>query len=66
MYKVIKKFYDPILARRVVAGEVIEISDVDIAGYIPYVQKIETSINQQEVEERRTPAIKTTTKKKVL
>lgn len=43
MYKVTKKFYDPLLHRRVSVGEKIEIPEEHLKGYKPYIQNIETA-----------------------
>ena len=68
MYKVKKRFYDPILKGYRLPNEVIEIPEQHTEGYLPYVDLIETA-TVKEVVEIATPKevieVKKSPKKKV-
>jgi len=40
-YKVMKRFYDPFLNRRVMPGETVEIQEKYLKGYTPYIEASE-------------------------
>lgn len=63
-YKVIKKFYDPFLQRRVMPNETIEIPKERLENYKPYIQYETAKVELVEEEKPIIDALKVTERPK--
>lgn len=56
-YRVIKKFYDPFLCRRVEVNEYVDVKDEHLEGYKGYVEIIKNviEVNKVDVEFKKEP-----------